>query len=105
MKKNIGSIGIILVLTLTTVYACFYGSDNKKQKTKEIVDKNYNLSEEIAEIMLEGEVEKITLLSLIHKVPADSLHLILKDYHSKTSIDYDYKHLDKVIDTISEKFK
>lgn len=100
MKKNIGSIGIILFLTLITVYAC-----NKKENTTEIIDKNYNLPQELEEILLEGEAEKITLLSLIHKIPADSLHLILKDYNSKTWSDHNYKYLDKVIDTISEKFR
>lgn len=106
MTRDKTSILIIIVLLAIPILLLFCSKNDEQKKEKTTLSKAQiqNLSVEIADLELQGEGEKIILLSLIHKIPADSLHLILKDYYSKTSIDYDYKYLNQVIDTISEKF-
>lgn len=107
MKKDISSFLIIILITsllILTVY-CSRSDTAKKEEKKLSKHENQVIMDELTNIELENEGEKIILLSLIHKVPADSLHSILKEYYLKTSFVQDYKYLDKVIDTISEKFK
>jgi hypothetical protein len=53
--------------------------------------------------ILEMDAEKLTLLSIIKKVPNDTLHLILKDYLNKTGfVINDNIQVEKIIDTISQ---
>lgn len=58
-----------------------------------------------ADMILELDAEKLALLSIIKKIPNDTLHLVLKDYIDKTfPLVTNVSKVDKIIDDISQKY-
>jgi hypothetical protein len=58
-----------------------------------------------ADMVLELDAEKLVLLSIIKKIPNDTLHRVLKDYIDKTfPLVTDASKIDKIIDAISQKY-
>ena len=52
------------------------------------------------------DTEKLALLSIIKKIPNDTLHLALKDYIDKTfPLVTDASKVDKIFDNISQKYQ
>ena len=75
--------------------------ENKRKKKKE-------KTTTYADMVLKLDAEKLALLSIIKKIPNDTLHLVLKDYLDKTFppvTDVDkVDKVDKIIDDISQKY-
>ena len=66
-------------------------SHNEKEEKKMTKGGLQETAYLLADETLSEEQEKIQLLSIIKKMPADSLYLILRDYLAKTSQDLDPK--------------
>lgn len=74
------------------------GKEKKENKRKEKITT-------YADMVLLQDAEKIALLSIIKKIPNDTLHLVLKDYIDKTfPLITDVSKVDKIIDDISQKY-
>ena len=72
--------------------------ENKRKKKKE-------KTTTYADMVLKLDAEKLALLSIIKKIPNDTLHLVLKDYIDKTFPPVtDVAKVDKIIDDISQKY-
>lgn len=71
-------------------------------KSEKLTDSYFQADSE-----LEFENEKITLISIMHGIPKDSVYLILRDYYAKNdlSFDIDSKSTENFIDTISKNRK
>jgi hypothetical protein len=73
------------------------GENKRKEKKEKITT--------YADMVLVMDAEKLALLSIIKKIPNDTLHLVLKDYIDKTfPMVTDAFKVDKIIDTISQKY-
>jgi hypothetical protein len=73
------------------------GENKRKEKKEKITT--------YADMILELDAEKLALLSIIKKIPNDTLHLVLKDYINKTfPLVTDVSKVDEIIDTISQKY-
>ena len=72
--------------------------ENKRKKKKE-------KTTTYADMVLKLDAEKLALLSIIKKIPNDTLHLVLKDYIDKTfPLVTDVAKVDKIIEDISQKY-
>lgn len=95
----------ILLLLILLVFGC-----NDRKETEFIKEQDQRKEKEkktrtYADAILELDAEKLALLSIIKKIPNDTLHLVLKDYLNKTiSSVSDVNKVDKIIDTISQKY-
>jgi hypothetical protein len=95
----------ILLLLILLVFGC-----NDRKETEFIKKQDQRKEKEkktrtYADAILELDAEKLALLSIIKKIPNDTLHLVLKDYLNKTiSSVSDVNKVDKIIDTISQKY-
>lgn len=77
------------------------GKEKEENKRKEKKEKTTTY----ADMVLELDAEKLALLSIIKKIPNDTLHLVLKDYIDKTfPLVTDASKVDKIIDDISQKY-
>ena len=73
------------------------GENKRKEKKEKITT--------YADMILELDAEKLALLSIIKKIPNDTLHLVLKDYINKTfPLVTDVSKVNKIIDDISQKY-
>jgi hypothetical protein len=94
---------ILLILTILSLNSCSH------KKEKKIISKSHKVADSYsqADSELEFENEKITLISIIHGIPKDSVHLILRDYLVKNDLSFDIesKFAEKFIDTISKNRK
>lgn len=97
----------LLLILILLVFGCndrketefIKEQEQRKEKGKEKKTRTY------ADAILELDAEKLALLSIIKKIPNDTLHLVLKDYLNKTiSSVSDINKVDKIIDTISQKY-
>ena len=93
----------ILLLLILLVFGC---NDRKETEfIKEQEQRKEKKTRTYADAILELDAEKLALLSIIKKIPNDTLHLVLKDYLNKTiSSVSDINKVDKIIDTISQKY-
>ena len=95
----------ILLLLILLVFGC-----NDRKETEFIKEQDQRKEKEkktrtYADAILELDAEKLALLSIIKKIPNDTLHLVLKDYLNKTiSSVSDVNKVDKIIDAISQKY-
>ncbi|MFV8352021.1 hypothetical protein [Flavobacterium sp. XS2P14] len=77
--------------------------ENEKGKNKRKDKKEKTTT--YADMVLKLDAEKLALLSIIKKIPNDTLHLVLKDYIDKTfPLVTDVAKIDKIIDNISQKY-
>jgi hypothetical protein len=95
----------VLILLILVFSGC---KDNEETEFAKEMKQRKEKGERIlsyTDAILEMDAEKLTLLSIIKKVPNDTLHLILKDYLNKTGfVINDNTQVDKIIDTISQKY-
>lgn len=93
----------LLLILILLVFGC-----NDKKETEFIKEQEQRKEKKTltyADAILELDAEKLALLSIIKKIPNDTLHLVLKDYLNKTiSSVSDVNKVDKIIDTISQKY-
>ena len=102
-KENVITIDMkrILILLFTSfVYCSCNKTEPKNTPTKA---DELKMAYSYADSELEDEVEKVALISIIKKIPTDSLKFIMRDYLAKTY--YDDSECEKIIDTISKKYK
>jgi hypothetical protein len=88
----------ILALTLLIFISC-----NKTEQKKEIFKKEQQINKYfLADLELESEDEKITLLSMLKNTSKDSIILVMRDYLLNTESDsMSYKD---IINKISQKY-
>jgi hypothetical protein len=95
------------IILLIFIIFCLNSCSNKKEE--KVLSKSEKLTDSYfqADSELEFENEKITLISIMHGIPKDSVYLILRDYYAKNdlSFDIDSKSTENFIDTISKNRK
>lgn len=100
----------LLLLFILIVFGCKDTEETESIKVQEQgKEKGENKRKEkiatYADMILKLDAEKLALLSIIKKIPNDTLHLVLKDYINKTfPLVTDVSKVDKIIDTISQKY-
>lgn len=100
----------LLLILILLVFGCKDTEETESIKVQEQEkEKGENKRKEkiatYADMILKLDAEKLALLSIIKKIPNDTLHLVLKDYINKTfPLVTDVSKVDKIIDTISQKY-
>ncbi|MFE3871307.1 hypothetical protein ACFX5F_08715 [Flavobacterium sp. ZS1P70] len=95
----------LLLILILIVFGCKDKEETKFIKVQEQRKEKGKKTRTYADAILELNAEKLALLSIIKKIPNDTLHLVLKDYLNKTfSLVTDVNKVDKIIDTISQKY-
>lgn len=95
---------LLLILIFTTL-----GCNDKKEteflESQEKIKKEYDNAHSLTDVLLDFDGEKLALLSIIKNTPNDTLRLVLKEYLKKTlPLVTDASKIDKIIDTISQKY-
>ena len=94
----------ILFMLILIVFGCKDKETELNEKTEKRKEKA-EIPGTYEDAILDMDAEKLALLSIIKKIPNDTLHLVLKDYLYKTGFFIDNNtQVDKVIDTISQKY-
>ena len=98
VKKGL-FLGGILLFTLGVIYHSYENTGPKKElsKKEQQMDQYF-----LADLELESEDEKITLLSILKNTSKDSIILVMRDYLLKTENE-SMSHKD-IINTISQKY-
>lgn len=95
---------LLLILILITL-----GCNDKKEteflESQEKIKKEYDKAHSLTDVLLDFDGEKLALLSIIKNTPNDTLRLVLKEYLKRTlPLVTDASKIDKIIDTISQKY-
>lgn len=87
------------------VFGCKDKEETEFLESQEKIKKEYDKAHSLTDVLLDFDGEKLALLSIIKNTPNDTLRLVLKEYLKKTfPLVTDASKVDKIIDTISQKY-
>ncbi|SEF49785.1 hypothetical protein [Flavobacterium urumqiense] len=95
----------ILLILILIVFGCKDKEETEFLESQEKIKKEYDKAHSLTDVLLDFDGEKLALLSIIKNTPNDTLRLVLKEYLKKTfPLVTDASKVDKIIDTISQKY-
>ena len=96
----------LMLILIIIAFGCKDKKETEFLESQEKIKTKYDKAHTVTDVLLDFDGEKLALLSIIKNTSNDTLRLVLKDYLDKTyPLITDASKIDKIIDTISQKYQ